>query len=1608
MPAAISGQARPRWMQDLAAPWQPPLVNPPRQQQWMMAAFCLAVTGFLAGVAAWYRPLQSPYFVPLWITQYRSPLLAHRGGADQDREAIESAGIFPDFADTYTTQESGLVLREIQQLAMLPHRNRQVVYVSGYAVPAEQDDIVILPADAEPPNHTQGLSLAQLIRIMQQSSAREKLLILDVSPPPLRGQAGYLLQTSALDIPRLFRRLQNEFAEYHPGKSDQLQILLSAEPGQQSHSSMILGRTIFGFYLEEGLRGAALPWSAANRQKSRRITVTSLSRYLRARVDRWVRENHGARQTPLLLGAGPDFDLAAAASTFTPNPTPAADSSQFAAVLAGWQTLEQWRNDRSISIAPRIYHQLQARVQAAQISIRLGGINATTAAVLQDDLNFYRQQMMVAKNAARYPSQGGTFAFAQQAGLQPDPQLQAAVDQFLSGIQMLANSKPADREATLAKLIQAILKETAEQSRESVEAAVLSRASLLVRQPSQLTAIQQFLTARNQPFIYLETRFLDKLATLAKSMPEANWPADDMARAVEAVLQTEAACARPWLFRWARPVLDACVRARWEAESLLDVWSLVPAEAIFTRFSEAHQLSRRLLTFSESWQQARGAADESLLTLLPKIDWLVENPEGLTLWHNRLQATAQLLPLLEPPPQPLDPIALQSLSDRLQSFTEQLLNETRAFDRISGGADTTWILQSAKRDSADGTLVPAIDNILSLPLLPSQTREAFRAASTELAQRLNNRTREKDAQDDENYVLTPEITYTAAESQSDQHRDRIRAGLHASCQLAVLELIGLPATERTVLARLISRARNDQLSQPEWRELGHRLAQAWINSWPANSGTASSSQLDRISILYPGFLNLPLLDNTPGGPRVSDRRNDWQQAFTWLASVYLRAARASTDADFLHRLAETTASAGQGLVTLTEIRVASPITPVVLTADKPVGNIVLPLVIPASIIEPPTIRLFHRPESLDIQIEPEPIRSKPDGTDRLTEVRIQVRPQPAAILTALPEALILEIASRDWSQFVKIPLDSSRLIRTVAVEISRDPQTLAALGDQAIFRPGTPQPLYVVLHNLRNEPRQFAVQVTSVPSSEWQMETKVALGPSEKKIVPFTAASSPKVAATTTASATTASGATATLPSMTRLALPATLRVRVLEDNKTQELLLERDFRLLLAHPSTYVDLSDALFIPSQPSTRPLNRFQVALRARQDLGTTPSHAKLILDPQNIPGFRGLQSGRLAGQIPPSGQLLTLDANGLLLSPESPRLGQVTLTIDGVERAFRLQVDFARFGEPTTPRVDSSPRLLLRLADSPQPGRSLAFHVDADHAPSNATIDVRLLRGEAPEHGVVERQQIFPAARHQQATLAAGDPQGGLVFHGAISSWSATWELPQLIGRRLLQARLRDAQGHILQTRELPIFLDDTPADAVEFRNPPSTALHSGPLTLRVFASDRESGIREVSFFVGKPIDGKLPPGVIEIPGTPASDEPMTWIGIMPPQQNRGPTDYTVKIVNGAGLTRYLTTSILLVDRLPSPPGVITGTVLLGSIPQPGLPVTLADANGKPLLKTTTNSQGIYVFPELKAGTYQLSSQSLNPPRTATATVHVTAGATTTQDLSLYLRANASQ
>ncbi|WP_439630158.1 carboxypeptidase regulatory-like domain-containing protein [Gemmata sp.] len=1554
----------------------------PGARRFAAAALTLALAGAAVGVGSWVRPLPAPYFVPLWVTQYRSRAVPDRSETDADRAAVQAAGFFTRLANSDSSQEGLLLTREIDQLQRLGPNENLVLYLSGFARVRGGGDVEFIPADADPPGGREGLSLRDVLRKVKAAAPRAKLVVLDLAGPPPDPRIGYLWTDPTAHVPALVAAVEAEHRAAHPAARPDWLVLCSASPGQTPFGNRVLGRSVFGYYFETGLRGAAVPYDPSGRV-GRRVTVRGLAAFLRSRVDRWVRENEGRRQIPALLGDGPDFDLVSAAGGDTPTPGVAPDGP----VLGGWDALARWRSDGGLSAAPRVYVRLQDELQVAQAGRRFGAADDRGFGDLATDLGRFDREMAAARAAPKRPVKVVSLALARVFGAADDPAAGEATDALLAAGRDAAALAPAGREAAVAKAVAGFVTATEGKPPFAVEAAVVARGQIAAARPADLLLLDRALAERKVPLAHIEAYFLRRLAELARRAPADQWPAEVARAGFAAVTAYEAAAARPDAHPWTAAVLKQAAEARWVGEILLQFWGSVPPGEPVERFRDAVRLSSAATAFADAHAGGRAAADEAVAGLVPESTVLEDFPDRVPLWKARLRATGDLLKLLVPPAAPLDATGLLEQADQLRRAAAATGGLTAAIDQVTGTADVDWAVAAAAVEPPPAALIRKIDFLFSLPRLSPARRAALNRAGLDLTRRLAERTLAADRADDAAGHRTPVVLYGTEDATADRRATAARAAVRAECSIAILRFAGLPAATLEPLDTLLEAARRGGPDGPAWVDLSAGLGRAWGDGLDDLARDAPAPALDVLAVLAPAYMP-SRYDATGAEPRVAARRAAWAEFFGWSGVVHRQVARAGFDRDFLEAVASAELAVGTDATVPPPLMTFDDPPPLVLTAAGP-AEVRLAVRHPGGAVgEPIAVRALPPGDAVRVTAETTPFTPDPAGGGTLGTLVVRAEVANPASPGRIPEGVVIEFRSGQRTAFVAVAIDGTRLVNPVEIVVGRSPIDPVGIGDDVRVRPGAGEALYVFVRNRGTAKREVVVRAVPPLAGAPAIEAKVAVGPGETRAVPFAGAAPPAGKLPTAAPA---------------FDLPGVLRVEVADAADPATVVQSRTLRLSVSEPFEYVELSAATFEPVAPPARPENRLAVTVRALRDLGATPSVAALVVDPSGVPGLRGIRAGRFAGRVPANGGPVTLDATGLVLDPEARRRGQVSVTVDGVTRAFRLGVDFARTGDPVSPTVDAAPNLELRAAPSPTPGKSVAFHIGADRAPPGATLDARLVRSEAGREPTDEATRALPASRRRTATVAPG-PDGGLHLAAAITDWEVAWDVPQLVGRRMVVARLLAADKTVLATKELAVVLDDSPPTAPEFRGLPEQVKKGAALPVTVEVTDPESGVASVALFVGKPgPDGKPPAGTTMIPAVRSPSDPARWSAVLPlPRDKLGTVDVSCVAVNGAGLASSGFAAVEAVEALPEKPAAIAGQLREGTRPQAGLDVTLSDARGTALFKATTDADGKFLFPDLKPGAYTLTAEKVATRRRATATATATAGATTTADLNLYL------
>ncbi len=1550
-------------------------------RRFALAAFTVALVGVVAGIASWLRPLPKPYFVPLWVTQYRSLAIPDRSEADQDRSLVRKAGLFSRFANANSSQEGTLLTRELEQLQRLEPGDKLVLYLSGFARVRGQGDIEFIPADAEPPGKGQGLSLREILRKVKASPPGAKLLVLDLAGPPREPRVGLLWSDPTSHVANLVAEVEAEHQAANPKSTPDWLVLCSAGPGQSPMGNRILGRTIFGYYFEMGLRGAAIPYNPDG-DVGRRVTVRGLAAFLRARVDRWVRENDSRRQTPVLLGNGPDFDLVSASGGETPTPGIGSDEP----LINSWNTLVRWGTERTLSVSPRIFCRLQDDVLVVQSGRQRGGSNDRGYADLAIDLRRLQRDMDLAQASPKRPAVIVSVALARVLGEKENQVAIEAVDALLSASHEAAKLPGTAREPIVAKATAAFVKSVTGQTPFAVESALLTRAEIIATRPSHLQVVDQALAERKVSLAYIESQFLRRLANLAKEIPASDWPADLARTAMTAVKTYESAAARPDVYPWTATALHRAAEARWTGEILLQFWGSVPADETLERFQDSIRLASGVIAFADAYAEARPVADQVLVSLIPEATILENFPDQVVLWKERLNSAEQLHVLLKTPTKPMEPGPLLEQADQLRRGAAATSRMTTALDRVIGTTDVDWTVKAAAAEPPPAMMLRKLEFLATLPRLTSQDREMLDRASRDLSRRLTERTIAADLNENGSGQRTLVVPFAPEETAAERQAAAERAAICAECHLEILRVAGLGATTVSRLHDLLQIAKRDGPGSPKWVDLSEALGQAWTNGFDQLVQDTPPQDRDLLALLWPGFRVSPF-DSVDTDPRVVARTLAWSRFFGWSGVIHRQVARTGFDRDFLESVASAEIAVGVDTALAPPLVVFQEPPPLVLTSSDKGAEIQVRVRYPdPPSKDPVSIRVLPPGEGIQVTADPGSPVPDPAGGGTLSTITVRAQVVNPTQPGRVPDGVVIGFRAGRRISFMRVPIDASRLANPWEIIVDRLAVDPVGLGDSIRLRPGKGETLHVFVRNRSNEKRQALVRL-KLPDTQ-PLDSTVTVGPGATVPAPFQGGPT-----SVTKSPTAGPG----------FPIPATLVIDLVDPKNPGDVLQSRTIQLSAREPYEYVDLVSSRFQPGSASGPTENRLSVSLRAIQDLGTIPSVAQLVIDPKLVPGLRGVRMGRFSGRIPAAGGRLELDATGLSLDPEASPEGQVRLTVDGVTRAFRLKVDFVRTGDAVSPVVDSTPNLELRPIPTKSPGQTISFQVGADRVVPGSTILTQLMRYDPGREPTEEMRQLQTAVRHQQGRVTPG-PTGGLQFDVTIQDWELTWDVPQLLGRRKVVATLLGPDKTELSRREIPVILDDTPPLTPEFQGIPAQAQKGGRVPVSVEVSDPESGIDSVIFFVGKVgPDGKPPPGVATVPGVPSEPGSLRWSTTVPlPRDKLGLVDISCIATNGAGLATNATASVEVVEILPEKPGAIAGTLLEGNRAQSGIVVTLSDARGTALFRATTNELGAYLFPGLKPGAYKLTAEKVATRRKASADATVTPGSTTTADLNLYL------
>ncbi len=466
-----------------------------------------------------------------------------------------------------------------------------------------------------------------------------------------------------------------------------------------------------------------------------------------------------------------------------------------------------------------------------------------------------------------------------------------------------------------------------------------------------------------------------------------------------------------------------------------------------------------------------------------------------------------------------------------------------------------------------------------------------------------------------------------------------------------------------------------------------------------------------------------------------------------------------------------------------------------------------------------------------------------------------------------------------------------------------------------------------------------------------------------------------------------------------------------------------------VASPSEYVTVTRARY--QTGATPGENRLRLQVQASEGFAGPPCPVELVLLPELIPGLStGKKSGFLRQNLNRAGDVTELFAENLIFQGTPPERGEVALTVDGYARRLLYAVNFTRTDAEQTPGRVESAEPVVRLLDDRRaylPVEKVGLRLEVEDESSRvAKLQIGVDRNRDDVYQPSELMER-PGNRERLVSIAPAGPDGGLVFKSEVRDWLLEIDTAGFYGRLPYRVRLLDNQEQPIRvrpTRDGPpsdelfgyLIFDDSPPELVKFADAkafPRELERGQKLRVEATGSDPESAVDRVAFFVGKPVankEGKLeaPPGTEPVKGERAKGD--WWAANLPVPDRAGVFLLTTQFVNGAGQSTFETIEIRLVE--PGAGGAaaakkfkVSGTVVEGSAPQPGLEVLLKDEKGavKGVAKTSKDPKtvGAFTFENVAPGAYTVSSAKVGSNTKGEANVAVEASDVTGVEVKLF-------
>ncbi|HJZ54355.1 MAG TPA: hypothetical protein VKE74_05330, partial [Gemmataceae bacterium] len=414
------------------------------------------------------------------------------------------------------------------------------------------------------------------------------------------------------------------------------------------------------------------------------------------------------------------------------------------------------------------------------------------------------------------------------------------------------------------------------------------------------------------------------------------------------------------------------------------------------------------------------------------------------------------------------------------------------------------------------------------------------------------------------------------------------------------------------------------------------------------------------------------------------------------------------------------------------------------------------------------------------------------------------------------------------------------------------------------------------------------------------------------------------------------------------------LEVVLLDPTDPEKVLQRFAAPVQVLDPTQYIRVKDVAFTPAI-GARP-NRLELTIDQGRVPPGPPVPVAATLPRERNPDVVRVQDANLSAPLPPGGRPLTLYAENTTfkIAPqtdvgpppeEQPRV-VVTVAADGVERIFTFTGSLPLLGGKVALNPVTHPMVRVRARPLPPDPKEppppmpppsgpipvkpytepvyasglvpLPLELEVDNAPEGATVQIRLgtLRPDlstgkpvfVPDVTLPLAPNETPIPAKERFARIKFDNKGEtLSFKGTLKDPAPTLPVEVLVGERVIEARLIGPDGKVLldpdrneavgRTR---VIFDGAKPTGVEFIGLQPRLAQAKVLALRATSDMPVSGVKEVKFFVGRPVDDAPPPGATPVPGVLFDPQANEWRAVLPIEGLKDRQVIGVQFVSKAG------------------------------------------------------------------------------------------------------------